>query len=206
MSLYYMLNEDDYEGNREEIGSIMLKFVQQLYKETGLNLNQYAGPTTEEINKHFNNGNVELLLEKVIWKNLEQSEKIETLSNYLEDIEAENGDLTIIDPYLFPKKSNDSYEDFIIGVLNSINLKSIQFITSKGNHNQDLFNNIKDKCNCKNINLDFTDDYHDRLWIANRRKAFIMGTSLNGLGKKISLIDFINEEDLQDIIKDLDKR
>jgi hypothetical protein len=205
MSLYYVLNEDEYKGNKYEIGDIMLRFIQELYKETGLSLNPYYGLTSEDAINYYAKENIQTLLEDVMWKNLKQSEKIDILSKYLKEIEAENGDLIIIDPYLFPEKFDDSYTDFIAGVLNSVKLSTIQFITVERNHNESLYNNVKDNCNCKNIKICFTDDYHDRLWIANKNKGFIMGTSLNGIGKKISLIDFIREEDLRDIVKDLDK-
>lgn len=206
MSLHYMLNEDNYEGNREDIGSIMLKFVQQLYRETGLSLNQYAGLTSEEINKYFKHNNMEVLLEKVMWKNMTQREKVETMCSYLKEIDAENGDLIIIDPYLFPRRFNSEYTYLMIEILNGVKLKSIQFITSKKTYNEKLYNDIKNMCDCKNIRLKFTDDYHDRFWIANKSKGFIMGTSLNGLGSRISLIDFINKDDLKDIVSDFDSK
>jgi hypothetical protein len=56
------------------------------------------------------------------------------------------------------------------------------------------------------IKVKYSNDFHDRFWIANRNKGFCTGTSLNGVGKKISLINEIADEDVKDIIAELESR
>lgn len=51
----------------------------------------------------------------------------------------------------------------------------------------------------------FTSEFHDRFWISNRKKGFYTGTSLNGVGKRISLINTISEEDVRQIVEELVK-
>jgi len=48
-----------------------------------------------------------------------------------------------------------------------------------------------------------TDKFHDRFWIdPDRRKGVVMGTSLNGIKKKIALIDHLSNFDVK-VIADL---
>ncbi len=49
MSLYFILNTDDYKGEQKQIGDIMQVFTNVLYKSTGLSLGTYVGPTSEEL-------------------------------------------------------------------------------------------------------------------------------------------------------------
>ena len=54
------------------------------------------------------------------------------------------------------------------------------------------------------INHNVTENYHDRFWISNNReKGIVTGTSLNGLGRKFTLIDRLNTSDVRDIITSL---
>lgn len=53
------------------------------------------------------------------------------------------------------------------------------------------------------IEVRYTDDFHDRFWISNRKKGFYTGTSFNGIGKRISLINLLSEDDVTEIIEEL---
>ena len=45
-----------------------------------------------------------------------------------------------------------------------------------------------------------TEEFHDRFWIdPDAHKGFVMGTSLNGVTKKIALIDHLGREDVMQI-------
>ena len=46
-----------------------------------------------------------------------------------------------------------------------------------------------------------TDNFHDRFWInPDEKTGFIMGTSLNGIQKKIALVDRLSKSDVIDIL------
>jgi hypothetical protein len=46
-----------------------------------------------------------------------------------------------------------------------------------------------------------SDEFHDRYWInIDNAKGVIVGTSLNGIGKKISMIDYATSADSREII------
>ena len=114
MSIYYRLDESDYKFKEKSIGDIMLDFSEMLYKETGLKLDIYAGPLEElkKLNKNF-----EILNEEVLWKNLTECEKVNIFIKYLSEIGGINGDLIIIDPYIFPKKYDGQYEFLLKNIL-----------------------------------------------------------------------------------------
>ena len=45
-----------------------------------------------------------------------------------------------------------------------------------------------------------TDQFHDRFWIdPENGSGIVMGTSLNGIGKKIALIDHLSSSDVAEI-------
>ena len=115
--------------------------------------------------------------------------------------------LILVDYYIFSDKNEKSkYSDFIIQIF-SDHLKKLQkitFITSKEKHKKetekaifDGFHNIKSHLK---IETKFSNLFHDRFWLCGNRGLFV-GSSLNGLGKKYCLIDYIKSEDILEINK-----
>jgi hypothetical protein len=52
------------------------------------------------------------------------------------------------------------------------------------------------------IKIKLSDDFHDRFWInPESMQGLVVGTSLNGIGKKISLVDKISSNDVASILK-----
>jgi hypothetical protein len=93
--------------------------------------------------------------------------------------------LMIFDPYIFHQKYDTDYE--------------LIFITNS-NYNTELYSNIKKKIQSK-ISIKIIDDIHDRFWIVNNSKGILIGTSLNGFGKKYTITNPLKEHDIQDILK-----
>ena len=56
------------------------------------------------------------------------------------------------------------------------------------------------------IEIRKSNDYHDRMWIADRKKGFSTGASLNGIGNKLSNIGLMSEKDVQENIKILEQK
>ena len=58
----------------------------------------------------------------------------------------------------------------------------------------------------QDIKIIWNDDFHDRFWIADRKKGFYTGTSINGLGKRITLINLLSKDEVKIIIDELNKK
>jgi hypothetical protein len=133
---------------------------------------------------------------------------IQAMQKFLDNVLKGNS-LIIIDPYIFPKKHDSDYPVLLIDILKKFfpKLKRITFVTS-ASYNQSLqvkvFSAIH-KCNSQiNISIKQNEHFHDRFWVSPKnRKGVFMGTSLNGIGKKYTLIDYIQEEDVREILKEL---
>lgn len=111
--------------------------------------------------------------------------------------------LIIIDPYFFSKSSKVDVDQLFSRLLGKVssNLEDICFITNgrKNEAKNDILSVIDRAITVHHVT---TDEFHDRYWIdPDSNKGIVMGTSLNGLGNKISLIDRLREEDVVEIAK-----
>ena len=129
------------------------------------------------------------------------NEKINIIKRYLNDYIQITENLIIIDRYMFPNKYDDDYIINLVDILASCKADKILFITSN-NYNQILFSNVKSKLGKLNKNccLIISEEFHDRFWFSPKRGGFYMGTSLNGIGKRISSINKIPPYDFSQLI------
>lgn len=179
VSLYYILMEKDYKGRKEDIGDIMTAFNNILVEKTGLSLGIYTGSTSDEIKLFSATQGIEVLNEDVLWVNMTDEEKAEKFSEYLLHINSKDGDLLIIDLYIFSPKAQDvAYISLLSKILLKSASKTITVITDKSKCNQDTYCKIQDKINVK-VNIVYNTKWHDRFWIVNYQKGFVTGTSLN---------------------------
>lgn len=198
MSLYYILNTDDYTGDISQIGEIMNIFEKRLYKQTGLRLGTYVGPSSEELSKYFKLKGMEYVTEEVMWINMTDAEKITKILEYIQRIsDYVYNELIIIDPYLFCKPQN-GYEKMLTDILSRCGFEKIIVITQQKHMDIALYENIKNTLQ-KDIRVYYSDEFHDRYWIANQKDGFSVGTSLNGLGKKYCSIQIMDREDVGEI-------
>lgn len=116
--------------------------------------------------------------------------------------------LIIIDPYFFAEKNIDSYLEIFNAIFDPV-INSIQemlFITNT-KFNTVLVDKVKDKLSNINNKLTIshktTDIFHDRFWIVDYTKGMFVGTSINGIGKKYALTDYIRTEDITEIMQEL---
>ena len=148
-------------------------------------------------NSYIQNNNLEYITESVLWKNMTDDEKVRKFSEYLSKIEASNNELIIVDPYFF-SSDDGGYCKIIDDVLKRSNAKSIIVITDQKHYKKASHDKISHK-----VDVKYSPDFHDRFWIANRKKGFYTGTSFNGIGKKISLVNYLDKNDIIDIIEEL---
>ncbi len=114
--------------------------------------------------------------------------------------------LVVIDPYFYSKsKTSDIsilFKNLLAGI--SSDLQEIVFISNGRSTDtktdiHSAVSSIDSKISIKDFS---TDEFHDRYWIdPDNNVGIVMGTSLNGLGKKIALIDKLSSEDVEEIVK-----
>lgn len=133
---------------------------------------------------------------------------VETLQEFLDNVITIDS-LIIIDSYIFPETYDSDYPDLLIDILKKYasQLAQLTFIT-KPQFNQplqaEIFKRIKNLNENINLDLKHTNLFHDRFWLSSSEsKGAFIGTSLNGLGKKFTLIDYIDSEDIKQIFQEL---
>jgi len=117
--------------------------------------------------------------------------------------------LTIIDPYFY----NYSHSKFSIPkeiIVNTLKeftlLKTLEVVTPTTytvSKKEKLEKEIKEAVpSIENINVLHVDGFHDRFWIMNENKGFLVGTSLNGMGNKHFFIqdEFLSDKDIIELL------
>ncbi len=162
----------------------------------------------------LNNGcskifNMTMLSEDFVKKNTNIDDIKNIFSNFLKKIEIED-EFIIIDPYFYPNSCNeadylslikDIFGNFIPSIKNLTIITSIKFNDIiKGK----IENELKKINNSINIIHKTNDDWHDRYWISSKnKKGFMVGTSMNGIGKRHALIDYLTTDDIEEILSNL---
>jgi len=151
--------------------------------------------------------NSELILEHLVSPGTPENKIIRAVHRYLDKIGIDD-ELIIIDPYFLVKTADASMIFQILSkYLDSIDNLTIITLPDK------VDTAVQTEINAQilrikptiNINYQTTLKIHDRYWISNKReKGVIMGTSLNGLGKKYALIDRLNTSDVRSIINGME--
>ena len=214
---------DAFSINDEVIGNFdgTIKFILSKYAKLPINqLNDKSlndlGITIEfckrgsnkEINSkirtYMQTNNLEYLTEDVLWKNMTNEEKISKFLEHLTGIGIEGNELIIVDPYIFNCEQDD-YCEILASILNQSKAKSVIIVTDKSNCKKVCYDKLLNKINIA-LTVNYSNNFHDRFWIANRKTGFYTGTSFNGIGKKISLINTLCDDDVADIIDELCKQ
>jgi hypothetical protein len=110
--------------------------------------------------------------------------------------------LLIIDPYFYSTDPGcvDLFGRMIAEIADK--LESVTFITNgrADNKKAAMHEVLKKVTPTIRIGDVITDRFHDRFWIdAENKNGIVMGTSLNGIGKKIALIDQLSSSDVGEI-------
>ena len=197
--MYFIVNENDYHGERSAIGDIVSRFSEQLYKETGLSLCLYAGFDGTELKSNT----TIILHEEILWKNMTEDEKIGKFVENITKIGGVDGELLIIDPYLFSKSHDAEYVSTLSEILNRVRCTNITVVTDFSNFDEEVCQEVQQAIN-REIKMLYSSDFHDRYWIANRTKGFLSGTSFNGIGRRISSILMLEQDDVDFIVKKVD--
>jgi len=114
--------------------------------------------------------------------------------------------LLIIDPYFYSGNSDSNTHELFVRLISPIieGLEEIHIVSS--NSNGQMKSLMHTEINNKNSDISIfdiqTNKFHDRFWInIDEKKGIVVGTSLNGIGNKISIVDSINKTDVEDLIE-----
>jgi hypothetical protein len=114
--------------------------------------------------------------------------------------------LVIIDPYFYSKSNtidtSTVFRNLVSGI--SSKLEEVIFITNgkKNEMKADIHAAINSISAVVQIKDFVTDEFHDRFWIdPDNGVGVVMGTSLNGLGNKIALVDKLRPEDVNEVVR-----
>jgi hypothetical protein len=115
-------------------------------------------------------------------------------------------EFVIVDRYLFPeeKRCPSDYLDTLVQVLEPAvrRVRQLLVVTSK-EHNARLRHALEERLRALNPGCRFrhccSENFHDRFWIADKTRGPFVGTSLNGLGRRYALADYLAADDVREI-------
>lgn len=117
--------------------------------------------------------------------------------------------LTICDPYFLRCNRKQSENSYLSGVGSVIpnTVKSIELFVKPRQRETAIASGFNKLCKERNIKLTCqkSDELHDRVWIINWERAFVIGASFNGLGEKCAFFLELPEKDTKDFLNELKK-
>lgn len=120
--------------------------------------------------------------------------------------------LIVIDPYFFAENKVYDIYDLFFRILSTASgaLKKMIIVHDNNKVNKGAVEYFSKKLSEKYpkavLVRAVTNTFHDRFWINPvAGKGIIVGTSLNGIGKKISVVDKLSDSDTKNIILELNK-
>ncbi len=153
-------------------------------------------------NKNYCNS--ELLTEALVQPKTPLTNACNTLVDELLKIKLDT-ELIIIDPYFLASSKDDSW----MNIFRNLNgLKNIILITDDRNIDSTVKSNLEKLLVSLKIIITtvLSRSFHDRFWITNKRtEALFVGTSLNSIGSKYSLIAKMDNNDTNDLVEELKK-
>jgi len=131
----------------------------------------------------------------------------------IRDFTAETKSLIIVDPYIFSGPS-DKAETITNEFKKSVraagkHIKRIHFVydPDPSNTTTAIRNSIKQMLKDESVHITEAQSnvLHDRIWISDRKRAIVVGTSLNGIGGRVAFILPLPNEDLGALLEYLDE-
>lgn len=113
--------------------------------------------------------------------------------------------IIVIDQYFYSKSKTIDVSAVFRNLLSGISgsLDEIVFVTNgkKTEAKTDIHSAVNTLNAGTKIQDFITDEFHDRYWIdPDNNIGVVMGTSLNGLGNKIALVDKLRPDDVAEIV------
>ncbi len=115
--------------------------------------------------------------------------------------------LVICDPYFLLSNNKNSKIDYLAGIDAVIpkTVKTIELYVKPRKRDAEVASGFTKLCQDRGIKLTCrkTDELHDRVWIVDSTRAFVVGASFNGLGNKCAFILELPEQDRRNFIKEV---
>jgi hypothetical protein len=114
-------------------------------------------------------------------------------------------DFVIVDRFLLPKSNSADYLQTLVSLIEAISrtVCHLILVTSR-NYNTQLLSDLTAQVSLPGskclITHRLSDTFHDRFWIADRQRGLFIGTSLNGIGLRYALADYMSANDVRDIV------
>jgi hypothetical protein len=112
--------------------------------------------------------------------------------------------LLIIDPYLFPSNADSTYlDDLVCLVTPAVEAGIDPEIATQADRDPALESAFLTRLATigagGTAKIKHTKAFHDRFWIADGERGLFMGTSLNGIGRRYAIADYLEEDDARKI-------
>ncbi len=108
--------------------------------------------------------------------------------------------LVILDPYFFSgdRASASAYAEEVQKAARFGEVRDVHIVYDDSCTTKAVLTKVKAAASTAKVRLTVRSDstIHDRVWIADRKRAVVVGTSLNGLGTRAAFILPLPEEDL----------
>lgn len=192
----------------EKAHSIKISHIGKSLNDMGLHYDYVVNISNNKVNSawmdYMAENNLQYIEESVGNRNMTLSEKIDFLSSELLNIKSKGNRLTIVDPYIFPKKHDVDYEDLFLGVIKKAEVSSVKVITDLSKYEANIRQTIEAKMPVSMLVYN-SGNLHDRWWIIESEKtAIVCGSSLNGIGKgKLATVTQLSKSDAEKIISDI---
>jgi hypothetical protein len=127
--------------------------------------------------------------------------------DYLRDGFAGAKQLVICDPYFLLSNNKNSKTEYLAGIDAVIpkTVKTIELYVKPRKRDAEVAVGFNKLCKERDIKLTCrkTEELHDRVWIVDSTRAFVVGASFNGLGNKCAFILELPEQDRRNFIKEV---
>ena len=148
------------------------------------------------------------LNESLLSKNMSSEQVAQVFCDNMQPQDADK-ELIVIDPYFFSARKN-TLVDICIRldkILDEYATISTIKIVTDSRHIKECQRTITDilKQNNRKVLCAYSEDFHDRFWLIDGVRGVVVGTSLNGIGKKFSLMTPLEQDDVSDIMNEVNK-
>jgi hypothetical protein len=144
------------------------------------------------------------LQEAVLPKGLAQRPALLAVLGEMLSSLAPSRELVVVDRYLLPSSAGTGYVADLVALLANAAKSAQRIVLVTGGYDANLLDQVRvalvsalPACLVEHRQ---SCTFHDRFWIGDRLRGVFVGASINGIGKRYSLVDIIAEEDVRDIV------
>lgn len=130
------------------------------------------------------------------------------VNGMLRQLQPTPNELVIVDHYFFARSKDAPLADLVdelwAGIVEHV---SSIIVVAKRDSDPALVSVVKAKAEARKKGVAFahmpSEEFHDRFWIVDRAKGLLVGTSVNGLGKKYAVADYLDDADVAELCAEL---